>query len=74
MTALMTKRQVAEHLGITIHTLRRRLPDMRRAGFPEPDPVMQRYLTADVEAWIASRARIAQHGPTETPEINYHAL
>jgi hypothetical protein len=74
VTAFLTKTAVAERLGVSLDTLRRRLPELRAMGFPEPHPVLSLYLAADVEAWLCSQARIAQAERTETPEVNYGAF
>jgi len=74
-TAFLTVSAVADRLGVSYDTLRRRLPIMRAQGFPERDPLFNRYVAADVEAWIATRSKIAHDGRTETQaKVNYDAL
>ncbi len=68
---------VAERLGLHPDTFRRRRPILAKAGFPEPDPVMGRYLVDDVEAWLRKRRRVAPPGdPTgnDTQEVKLDAL
>ena len=49
---------------------------MRRAGFPKMDPVLDRYVTADVEAWIEPRRQIKTGDilDAHTQEVNLDAL
>lgn len=74
VSAFLTKTAVSERLGVSLDTLRRRLPELRAMGFPEPHPVLSLYLAADVEAWLSNQARIAQADKTETTEVNLGAL
>jgi hypothetical protein len=57
--AFLTARDVARRLGRSQDWLRDNLEHLRKQGFPERDHLMKLYHAADVEAWIASRARIA---------------
>lgn len=68
---------VAERLGLHPDTFRRRRPVLVKAGFPQPDPLMGRYLVEDVEAWLQKRRRIASPGEGlagDNEEINFDAL
>ncbi|MFT6076499.1 MAG: hypothetical protein ACJAZ1_003433 [Yoonia sp.] len=51
-------------------------PHGRNAGFPEMDPIMDRYVTADVEAWMESRRQIKTGDilDVHTQEVNLDAL
>jgi hypothetical protein len=51
-------------------TFRRRRPILAKAGFPEPDPLMGRYLVDDVEAWLQRRRRIAPPGELSPGDDN----
>lgn len=69
---------VAERLGLHPDTFRRRRPVLVKAGFPEPDPLLGRYLVEDVEAWLQRRRRVAPPGERlagdSEEEINLDAL
>lgn len=70
--AFMTGTEVAARLGVHPTTFRRNRADLYRAGFPRPNPVMGRYPTADVEAWIDRQS--AQGSPGEQKGVNHAAL
>ena len=59
-------------------TFRRRRPLLAKAGFPEPDPLVGRYLVDDIEAWIQKRRKIASPGEflagNDDQEVNLDAL
>jgi hypothetical protein len=63
-------------MGMSYDTFRSRMPAMRRSGFPEVDPIMERYVADDVEAWIQSRSKIKTGDilDAHTQEINTDAL
>lgn len=46
---------VAATLGLSKDQLRKRLPQMTTDGFPQPDPIVDLYIKADVQAWIDRR-------------------
>jgi hypothetical protein len=74
--AFITRTATTKRLGISYDTFRSRMVAMRRAGFPEMDPIMDRYVTADVEAWIESRRQIKTGDilDVHTQEVNLDAL
>jgi predicted DNA-binding transcriptional regulator AlpA len=59
--AFLSARDVAARLGRSQDWLRDNLDRLRAQGFPERERLVGLYHAADVEAWIASRARIAHH-------------
>ena len=69
---------VAERLGMHPDTFRRIRPRLAKAGFPEPDPVVGRYLVDDVEAWIRNRRMITSPGEIlagdPNQEVNFDAI
>lgn len=70
--------EVVELLGVAPSTFYDRRAALEATGFPKPDPVMRRYLRADVEAWIQSRRRVpdpdsVQMGASDLG-INFDAL
>lgn len=69
---------VAERLGMHPDTFRRIRPRLVKAGFPEPDPLLSRYLVDDVEAWIQKRRKVASSGELlaggTNQEVNHDAL
>lgn len=69
---------VIEMLGVSSSQFYRCRPQMRAAGFPEPDPIMNKYLRADVEAWVNSRRKIKEDDTVEGVEtklkVNTDAL
>lgn len=71
--AFWPAKAVAQRLGWSATTLRRKMPVLRRAGFPEPNAVLGLYLVADVETWI-ERQRKLTGGESEPAEVNYGAL
>jgi hypothetical protein len=75
--AFITRTATAKRLGMSYDTLRSRMVAMVRSGFPEIDPIMDRYVTADVEAWIESLRQIKTGDILEvhhTQEVNTDAL
>jgi hypothetical protein len=73
--AFLSARDVATRLGRSYDWLRDNLDDLVAQGFPERDRLLKLYHAADVEAWIASRARIAHHeAPTSNVTVNLDAI
>jgi predicted DNA-binding transcriptional regulator AlpA len=60
--AVLTAAEVALRLGVAKSTFYARLPKMKREGFPDMDPVMERYSAAAVEKWVSDRAKMGQAG------------
>ncbi len=56
--AFITAREVAALFGWHPDHFSKKKRDLVKIGFPEPDPVVRKYLRADVEAWIEGRRRI----------------
>lgn len=78
MGAFIRHADVAEMIGISPSTFHKARPALEAEGFPAPDPVLRRYMRADVEAWIQSRRRV-RDPDTVDPEgapvkINWDAL
>lgn len=76
--AFLTTPTVVERLGISQTMFYTRRSALEAEGFPKPDPVLKRYLSEDIEAWLKSRRRVAdpdriKHGGTEH-NINFDAL
>ena len=44
--------KVARRLGVTFAAFMERLPELERAGFPKPDPVLGNYCLEAVDGWI----------------------
>lgn len=69
---------VAQRLGLHPDTFRRHRTLLAKAGFPEPDPLLGRYLIEDVEAWIRNRRKITSPGESlagdSNQEVNHDAL
>ena len=73
--AFLSARDVAARLGRSQHWLRDNLGHLLAQGFPERDRLVRLYHAADVEAWIASRARIAHHeAPASNVTVNLDAI
>jgi predicted DNA-binding transcriptional regulator AlpA len=76
--AFLTVAEVAARLGVAKSTFYARLPKMKREGFPDIDPLMERYSAEAVEKWITTRAQMGQGMVTldvsVTKGINRHAL
>ena len=73
--AFMSTRDVATRLGRSYDWLRDNLPDLVAQGFPERDRLVKLYHAADVEAWIASRAKMAHHeASTSNVTVNLDAI
>lgn len=69
MTArlLINTAEVAELLGMTVHTFYRRRAQLHRVGFPNPVPGMGiRYDPLAIQAWLA-RQRTASATPAPPP-------
>lgn len=54
--AFYTKSEVAARLGYSASHFGRTRERLEREGFPKVDPLLGRYLKADVEAWIDNRS------------------
>lgn len=69
---------VAKRLGIHPDTFRRHRLLLTKKGFPVPDPLLGRYLVADVEAWIQNQRKILSPGESlagdPNQEVNHDAL
>lgn len=48
--------KVARRLGVTLAEFVERLPALRQAGFPSPDPVLGNYCLEAVDEWIDLKA------------------
>lgn len=58
VTLGLTKAQLARAFDYGPEKFSELLPHLEMRGFPRPHPVLQRWLVAEVEAWIAREARI----------------
>lgn len=72
--AFITARQVAEILGYHPDHFSKKKRDLVKIGFPEPDPVVGRYVRADVEAWIEGRRRVGVGATIAESKINFDAF
>lgn len=52
---MWTEQQLAVHLAVSIHTLRRKKKDLFAAGMPAPDNIIGRYDSVAIEEWLNSR-------------------
>lgn len=48
----------AQRLGLTKDSFFRKRETLEADGFPHRDPLLNRYLKADVDAWIENRSRV----------------
>ncbi|MBR9766076.1 MAG: hypothetical protein GYB53_21805 [Rhodobacteraceae bacterium] len=68
----------AQHLGMSPRAFRDKRSALEAEGFPEPDPLLGRYLKADVRAWLEKRRRVSDSDKVtvggERPSINLDAL
>lgn len=68
----------AQHLGMSVPAFRGRRASLEAEGFPKPDPLLGRYLKADVRAWLENRRKVADSDKVsfggEGQSINYAAL
>ena len=69
--AFGTAAWAAARLGVSLETFRQHRYSLHRIGLPFPDPLLNRYHKADVEAWLAHRRRIAGD---DADEIDWTAL
>lgn len=76
MPAFIRYADAAEMLGVSATTFYSRRSALEAEGFPAPDPILKRYLRADVEAWIRSRRRVPDADTVQVggAEINADAL
>lgn len=74
--ACLTRGQVAARLGISMSTFYSRRSRLEAEGFPKVDPVLDRYLSEDVEAWLKKRRQIRDDDPPQKTrkEAHYGAL
>jgi predicted DNA-binding transcriptional regulator AlpA len=72
--AFLPARAVAKRLGWSLSTFTKYLPKLRRAGFPEPHPIIGRYLVADVETWIDRQRKLTDSESKEAGEVNWNGL
>lgn len=82
-SAFGSVRWAATTLGRGSDWFRRNLKALVISGFPEPDPITNLYLKADVLAWLDRRRQIPDRVPHATPQggqegtirgVNYNAL
>lgn len=73
-----SKKWVALSLGQSVDAFGKALPALEAEGFPPMDPVIKRWIKADVEAWVNRRRRIKDNAIVATPrphkEANYDRL
>jgi len=67
---ILQKKDVADILGCTPRTLRKRMPTLLEAGFPRYDEILRGFHRPAVEAFLSRRAG---EGTTEM-EVNWDAL
>lgn len=73
--AFVDHRTVAQMLGITPDALYRKRASLVATGFPDRDPLIGKYLRADVEAWINKRRRLRDEANIpEAPGTNFGAI
>lgn len=73
--AFLTHEEVATLLCSSPDWLYRNRPKLVKAGFPDRDPLVRKYLRADVEAWINKRRRVKDEATQPTaPGINFDAF
>lgn len=51
----MTTAEVARALGYRMSTFYSKLPQLRKEGFPERDPLLRKWHRPDIEAWLEAR-------------------
>lgn len=56
----LTAYEVAYYLGVSETHFHRKLPELRRAGFPEPDSLLRRYDKAAIDRWLDMRSDLAE--------------
>lgn len=52
----------ALRLGLSLSNFHSKKSDLQKRGFPHPDPTTNRYLKADVDAWIEHQRQISENG------------
>lgn len=77
MAAYVPVAWVFHRLGLSESTFYKARPKLEAEGFPTVDPIVRRYLRADVETWIENRRRVQKDRDRvegSAPEINFGAL
>lgn len=59
LAAYGSRAWVAARLGKNMDWYYRNIDALQNEGFPRIDPIMNAYLKADVDSWIASRQKIS---------------
>lgn len=77
-SAFGSQQWLLEFLDISSSQFHRKKDALEAEGLPKPDPILRKYLKADVRAWVESRRRIRDPGKVEDGPrdggINYDAL
>jgi hypothetical protein len=56
--------KAARRLHLTLEDFRLKLPELRKRGFPPPDPTTGNYYLPAIDQWMASRAGLTlSHEP-----------
>jgi len=67
-----------EYLDLSRSQFQRKRRALEAEGFPKPDPILGKYLKADVRAWVESRRTVRDPGKVEesttTMKVNDDAL
>ena len=58
-SAYGSTRWTAQRLGLSQNNFTRKRAMLEAEGLPKPDPLLGRYIKADVDAWIEKRRRVA---------------
>ncbi|QBF32166.1 AlpA family transcriptional regulator [Thalassococcus sp. S3] len=58
VSAFGSRLWVASRLGVSLDTFYRKRESLEEKGFPKPDPLLNLYNKADVDAWNETRRQI----------------
>ena len=56
----LTVEETAHYLGWSVSTFHKRRDDLKAVGFPEPDPLLERYDLDAIDAWLDARSGLAE--------------
>lgn len=76
--AYVQQQWVVEYLGLSPSNFQRRRKALEAEGLPKPDPLLGKYLKADVIAWVENRRTVRDPGKVEESTtnvgINFHEV
>jgi hypothetical protein len=77
-SAFGSQQWLLEFLDISSSQFHRKKDALEAEGLPKPDPILRKYLKADVRAWVESRRTVRDPGKVEESTtatgVNFDAL